>query len=229
MSYLTAVKIFDIPELTSLVAKHLGKPDLVACARVSCAWHNTFIPFIYRSVKIARYHRQIRDRASWDGFQKHSSHMRELAIEHMAECDFPLFGFNCTNLTVLRLTPPYEASSKAQWSSGLLKLISNNLGISTLRLLMSDDPVVDDIEHHLVVLGLLRYMSELKKLVIIGPSMGETSVDESMRCAYRLEELDVKMDRIKIFPSRSMMRMWSLLMGCTFWILKVDGAGKGSV
>ncbi|KAF9963938.1 hypothetical protein BGZ70_007099 [Mortierella alpina] len=184
MSDLTAVRIFDIPELTSLVAKHLRKSDLVACARVSRAWHNTFIPFIYRSVEIQYYYPAIRDRASWDGFKKHSSHMRELEIEYTEWRDISLFGFNCTNLAVLHIRIRDDPPTNPYWSSDLLKLISNNPSISTLRITGTNDD-------HLTVLRLPRYMPGLRRLVISGREMGEQYVNEIMRCAHRLEELDL--------------------------------------
>ncbi|KAF9963936.1 hypothetical protein BGZ70_007097 [Mortierella alpina] len=203
MSQHAAIKLFEIPELSILVLGQLERPDLAACAQVHRTWHRTIIPFLYRTFLIGDRYRPFSahlNKANWDRFRKHSSHIQVLEVSSRAQRDIGLFDFNCTNLTDLYLNVQLAAvpQKNAQWFKGLLKLISNNPSISTLRLLMSDDPVVNDIDHHLVVLGLLRYMPELKKLVIIGPSMGETSVDEIMRCAYRLEELDVNLNRINV-------------------------------
>ncbi|KAF9958813.1 hypothetical protein BGZ72_010875 [Mortierella alpina] len=207
MSKLTAVKVFDIPELAILVIGHLERSDLAACALVHRTWHKSVIPSLYSSFMFRDRYRGPFKRTfsedSWDAFKKHSSHIRVLEISSRVMRDTSLFDFNCTNLKDLHLYIQLSAnpSKTAQWSLGLLKLISNNPSISTLRITAHDEPVVNDIDHHLVVLHLLRHMPALKRLVIAGPNMGQSSVDEIMRCAYRLEELDLILDRINEHPT----------------------------
>ncbi|KAF9289703.1 hypothetical protein BGZ68_008785 [Mortierella alpina] len=195
MSNLASVKVFETPELASLVANHLKKPDLIACAVVSRALYEAVIPFIYRSVIIGkRYGWRQFSHICWEGFQKHSSHMRELTIDNQARLDISLFGINCTNLTVLQLIPSEDTSNDANWFSGLMKLISNNPGISTLRLITCNDydhKMPNEIDRHLTVLCLPRYIPGLKKLVINSKSIGTRSVNEILRCSHRLEELDL--------------------------------------
>ncbi|KAF9937766.1 hypothetical protein BGZ67_000922 [Mortierella alpina] len=198
MSQLAAVKVFEIPELSVLVIDPLEKSDLAACALVQRTWHKTVLPFPYRTFLIGDRYRLFSpsfNEANWDRFRKHTTHIRLLEISSRAKRDLSLFDFNCTHLTDLHLHLRLSAntSDNAHWSLGLLKLISNSPGISTLRL--------NDIEYQLVVLALLRYMPGLKRLVLIGPSMGQSSVDEIMRCAYRLEALEVTMGRIDKDPT----------------------------
>ncbi|KAF9958810.1 hypothetical protein BGZ72_010872 [Mortierella alpina] len=203
MSQIAAVKIIEIPELAFLVLQHLTRPDFVACALVNRAWHGAIIPYLYQTVTVRERHDQKpSDDASWDGFQKYSSHIRELRIDSGARRDIALFGFNCTQLTSLQLQFSENTPQNAQWPRDLLKLISSNPGISALCLASSGgDSPVNEFDYHLVVLGILRYMPRLKKLVMIGTSMTMSSIDEILRCAYRLEELDLAMDRIDEDPT----------------------------
>ncbi|KAF9289705.1 hypothetical protein BGZ68_008787 [Mortierella alpina] len=202
MSHLAAVKVFKISELAILVTNHLTRSDLLACILVHRSWHEAIIPFLYDSVTIGEHYSPIPletslEEASWDGFKKHSHHMQALEIYSLSIQNISLFGSNCTSLSILRLEISGETGPQyALWAWGLLKLIANNPSISTLCLKSGTDSVVNGFDHHLVVLGVLRYMPGLKKLVIDGESMGQSSVDEILRCAYRLEELDVTMDRI---------------------------------
>ncbi|KAF9958811.1 hypothetical protein BGZ72_010873 [Mortierella alpina] len=259
MSQVFAIKVFEIPELASHVTLHLTRLDLCTCAMVNRAWHEAIVPILYHSVIIDdRHGRKGSTGICWDGFQKHSSHMRRLKIDNRARRDISLFGFNCTNLTVLHLVISADPRLTPQWSSDLLKMIANNPDISTLQLTSLDDPRINVIDHHLVVLGLFRYMPGLKKLFINSTRIGERSVNEVMRCAHRLEEL--ALDTTQIFKAHipgswrssrglgspiasvsltapyirrdwtpTMMTLSMFKMGRTFWILKVASAGKGLV
>ncbi|KAF9289704.1 hypothetical protein BGZ68_008786 [Mortierella alpina] len=201
MSQLAAAKVFEIPEVAILVIGQLERSHLVACAQVHRAWHEVIIPFLYHSVTLDE-HFGLRspDEVCWDGFQRYSSYMRVLEVDSRAVRDLSHFGFMCTNLTDLRLKLSGDTSKNALWAWGLLTLISNNPSISSLHLTSHGGSRLNELDRHLVVLRLLRYMSGLKKLVIAGKSMGQSSVDEIMRCAYRLEELDVALDRIDRDP-----------------------------
>ncbi|KAF9560854.1 hypothetical protein EC968_005988 [Mortierella alpina] len=193
MSQLAAAKVFGIPELLIQVIDQLDKrADLIACAQVHSVWHDAVIPFLYHNVTIGIYHRFV-DKSSWDGFQKHSSHMRVLQFDNRAKRSIALFGLYCTNLTHLHFNCCNDMTTNTPWSLSLLKLISHNPGISTLYI-TSERAAYDatsELYHHLVELGLLRYISGLKKLVIAVRSIGHSSLDEIMRCAHRLEELNV--------------------------------------
>ncbi|KAF9989496.1 hypothetical protein BGZ75_006188 [Mortierella antarctica] len=202
MSKLAAVKVFEIPELATLVINHLKKRDLVACALVHSAWHKATIPFIYHSITIVsvwRFRERSLDEDFWSGFKKYGRYMRLLEIDSSAVSAMSSLGFSCINLTDLHLDICEEASTNVLWFRGLLKLISNNPGISSLELgARSGCPVTFD--HHLVVLGLLRYMPQLKKLLITGTYIGQSAVDEIMRCAHRLEELSLDISQISKDP-----------------------------
>ncbi|KAF9958812.1 hypothetical protein BGZ72_010874 [Mortierella alpina] len=204
MSKRAAIQVFEIPELSILIIGQLRNSDLTACALVHSAWHDAVIPFLYHTAAI-RVHDGVRspekEKAYRDGFLKYSRHIRFLEIESSATPDFPPFCFNCTNLTDLRLETSKKAIENAKLSRDLLSVISNNPGISTLYLTSNSDYRVSELDHLLVVLGLLRYMPGLKKLVMIGTCMGQSSLDEIMRCAHRLEELDLTMNRIDEKPT----------------------------
>ncbi|KAF9963937.1 hypothetical protein BGZ70_007098 [Mortierella alpina] len=203
MSKRAAIQVFEIPELAIKVLVPLERSDLVACALVHRAWHDAVIPFLYHTVTTDEIHHNVRspDEFCWDGFQKHSAHMRVLKIDNRAEHDLFHYGLHCTLLTDFHLDISEKTSQSAPWSWDLLRLICNNAGLSTLCLTTDRDSRVNEMDSHLVVLRLLRHMPGLKKLIVVGTSMGESSVDEIMRCAYRLEELVVTMDRIDKEPN----------------------------
>ncbi|KAF9963935.1 hypothetical protein BGZ70_007096 [Mortierella alpina] len=227
MSELAAIRVFEIPELAILIFDRLNRADLAACAQVHRTWHDAVIPFHYASVMIGKRYRSTPletrvDTASWEGFKKHSRHMRELEVHGSSIHKISLFGLHCTGLRTLSLDISDDTFQHALWAGKLLKLISNNPDISTLRLKSHCESAVIEFEHHFIVLSMLRYMPGLKKLIIVGSSLGQNAVDEIMRCAHRLEELDVTMDTVDrdpILPTT----------GRIFWIVTVANVGKGVV
>ncbi|KAF9560851.1 hypothetical protein EC968_005985 [Mortierella alpina] len=198
MSQHTIAMLFWIPELAIQVTDQLDNSDLVVCVQANRAWHDFIIPFLYRNVIVGERHGlKSFDKDCWAGFQKHSAHMRVLDIDSRAECDISLFGSNCTHLVALHLEHCDFPRKDASWSWGLLKLVSHNPNISTLYLTTSRSPKSSRMLYHcLVELRLLRYLPGLKKLVITNYDLGYYEIYEIMRCAHRLEELDVKVARV---------------------------------
>ncbi|KAF9289702.1 hypothetical protein BGZ68_008784 [Mortierella alpina] len=200
MSDLITSKIIGIPELAILVTGHLKRLDLVTCALVNHAWHEAIIPFLYHTVTFggvypARHTARLACAPCYYGLYKYSQYTRVLKIYSRGLGDIPCHWFHYINLAVLDLEITH-AFGNLLWFLNLLELISNNPSILTLRLTSTNPFPDDELDLHLVMLRQLRYMPGLKKLVIVGISMGQSSVDEIMRCAYRLEELDLTMARI---------------------------------
>ncbi|KAF9560852.1 hypothetical protein EC968_005986 [Mortierella alpina] len=196
MSDPVAVRVVEIPELTSLILNYLKERDIVSCALVNRAWHKAVIPSLYQNVTIfPLYHRRTLEKAGWDGFQKYSFHMRELMIESYEECNISFFGHYCTNLAVLHLKFSNNESTPTTWSQDILKLVANNPGISILYL-TSDFSVcyaTREFYHHVVELGLLS--AEYIHLDITGkPTRGEFMQalrDQVGHHAWCLKQLDI--------------------------------------
>ncbi|KAF9309760.1 hypothetical protein BG003_009372 [Podila horticola] len=45
----------DLPEISSLVSKHLNHRTLASCVRVCKDWHDTFIPLLYKAVDACEF------------------------------------------------------------------------------------------------------------------------------------------------------------------------------
>ncbi|CAO3566758.1 unnamed protein product [Mortierella alpina] len=202
MSKHSTMKALEIPELAILVIDRLNRTDLAACAQLNRSWHEAVIPFLYASVTIGARSPETRlGDASWDGFRKHSRHMRQLEVHSSSIYNIP-HVLRCTGLTTFCFEISDDSIPCAYWATILLRLLSRNRGISTIRLKSFCKSAARNSEHHSIVLGLLRYVPGLKSLFIAGTSLGRPAVDEIMRCAHRLEELDVTIIRVDEGPAR---------------------------
>ncbi|KAF9131088.1 hypothetical protein BGW39_002247 [Mortierella sp. 14UC] len=99
-----SIKLFDILELTTLVADHLFQKDLAACCLVNHSWLNTFSPHLWHTIAIRKFDAisKFTTPEGCTGLVRNSHHIRILRTYNLESLGpFLEFGASFRNLVVL--------------------------------------------------------------------------------------------------------------------------------
>ncbi|KAF8917764.1 hypothetical protein BGZ52_013086, partial [Haplosporangium bisporale] len=112
-----------LPEITLLIAQHLDQSDLTICIRVCRAWHQTFIPSLYRNVVLPP--------------EPHRIHLQTLvpilhtfqhcihSLSFQINVATPVWSFdNCVSLRRLHMS--FGIATNMQSTSELPRFLANN-------------------------------------------------------------------------------------------------------
>ncbi|KAF9211780.1 hypothetical protein BGZ59_007617 [Podila verticillata] len=112
-----------LPEITLLIAQHLDQSDLTICIRVCRAWHQTFIPSLYRNVVLPP--------------EPHRIHLQTLvpilhtfqhcihSLSFQINIATPVWSFdNCVSLRRLHMS--FGIATNMQSTSELPRFLANN-------------------------------------------------------------------------------------------------------
>ncbi|KAK3810133.1 MAG: hypothetical protein J3Q66DRAFT_352186 [Benniella sp.] len=198
----------ETPEILWEVSKHVSWRTLFACARVSKAWYQTFLPQIWKDIELTKnkphppgaIHGYMCDR-----LVKTLRICCALKSEHSS-----LILPNLASLTV----------ENANWNENLFKLVGNHPTLTHLDL-------GGDIGTHTTrFLGILAGLHRLKDLKIKGLEVNENNVDTFWQLCAQLERLDISFQQIPTqdhHPSMELPRMRELRVRVTVdnipWIL----------
>ncbi|KAF9928440.1 hypothetical protein BGZ65_006272, partial [Modicella reniformis] len=186
-------------ELVEEIGGYIEQDELARCARVCKSWYGAFIPQLYRHVRYDNH--SCKMVALWTATQKHSRHMRSLAV---IANDFPelaLLGPECCHLTTLSLVP--LAFVNQQWCSWLRALIDLNPSIHTLYILLNEqlDRMLFHGEHNI-----LKQMSALRNLSVLNDHYPKDRTKSSgvfeaiLECGSQLESLTYEVVRSRPIP-----------------------------
>ncbi|KAF9101553.1 hypothetical protein BGX29_005507 [Mortierella sp. GBA35] len=104
MDLATHAKVFDVPELATLIADELSQHDLSFCCRVSQQWFNAFTPHLWHPITV-QYRDPVPKFQSSEGragLLRNGHHIRVLRVEQPYYLQpFLEYGTTCTNLICL--------------------------------------------------------------------------------------------------------------------------------
>ncbi|KAG0270737.1 hypothetical protein BGZ95_001591, partial [Linnemannia exigua] len=99
-----SIKVFDIPELTTLIANNLSQHDLTFCCLVSKFWFDTFTPHLWHSITFRGYDAtpKFRSPEGRAGLVRNGHHIRVLRATSLDLLEpFVEYGQTCTNIVSL--------------------------------------------------------------------------------------------------------------------------------
>lgn len=97
-------KVFDIPELTTLIADHLNQHDLASCCLVSYSFFDAFTPHLWHSITFQRFDPipKFQSPEGQAGLLRNGHHIRVIRAHNLDVLEpFLDFGKTCTNLICL--------------------------------------------------------------------------------------------------------------------------------
>ncbi|KAF9905647.1 hypothetical protein EC991_001477 [Linnemannia zychae] len=99
-----STKVFDIPELTTLIANDLSQHNLAQCCRVSRHWFESFTPHLWHSISFQRFDPipKFQSPEGRAGLIRNGHHIRAIATLNLNALEpFLEYGENCTKLVCL--------------------------------------------------------------------------------------------------------------------------------
>ncbi|KAG0291704.1 hypothetical protein BGZ96_004913 [Linnemannia gamsii] len=118
-------KVFDILDLTTLIANELTQHDLALCCIVGYDWYNTFIPHLWHSIPVLPkdFIPKFESPTGRAGLLRNGHHIRVLRSCDLESLDpFVKYGITCTNLVCLDTNwRPSGHRAKGGRSAALIK------------------------------------------------------------------------------------------------------------
>ncbi|KAF9089191.1 hypothetical protein BGX23_006871 [Mortierella sp. AD031] len=127
-----------LPELLSLIAGYLARPEQQRCSRVCWTWNGFFSSLVWKTCSID-YDRHTRSPIPTSALHTYARHIRVLSFQGFVSVDH--FAIPCTRLETLKIVDGsrvgfrgFDDTIAGQVWSSLALLVSNNPNLSTIEL-----------------------------------------------------------------------------------------------
>ncbi|ORZ04333.1 hypothetical protein BCR41DRAFT_401190 [Lobosporangium transversale] len=179
---------FGIPEILSLVGDYLDRSDLLHCIRVSKAFHNTLVKFIWKKIQTGSHSKE----PTFEALQNYKEHIEELVFYNIFPQKFRLLQ-GCKRLKYINCS--MRSSQDFSIPNDLSNLIKAHRSTITKFLFEFKCPGLQEIW------GALMECTHLEYLKIYGSQISSDETDLFFQVCKKVKHLDMSHVCIHQLPS----------------------------